>query len=84
VRELAALHVRRSRLWRVLGPRRDGVVPASAPGLERVAVQLAKALWRLGPEGHIGALVLADELVCMRDGGSARAAPAVPSPLVLA
>ncbi len=83
VQELVALHARRPRLRRLVGPRPNGAVPVSAPELERVTAQLAKELWRLGPEGHARALALADVLVSMRDGGSERAAPAAPAPVAL-
>jgi hypothetical protein len=55
------------------------MAPRSAgPELERLAVQLAKVLWRLGPDGHARALELGGELVAMRDGGSDRFGAASP------
>lgn len=81
-RELVALHARRPLLQRVLAGRPDAMAPVTGPELERLAVQLAKVLWRLGPDGHARALELGGELVAMRDGGSDRLGAASPRPLV--
>jgi hypothetical protein len=63
--EIACLHDQRSRVRRWLSGRPELSLPGSSIELERVGMHLARALQRSGPDGHVHALALADELIAM-------------------
>src|SRR3954467_8962395 len=63
--ELPPLHDQRSRVRRWLSGRPELSLPGSSIELERVGMHLARALQRSGPEGHEGAMALADDLIAM-------------------
>src|SRR4051795_12940122 len=73
--EIARLHDQRSRVRRWLSGRPELSRPGAALHVEQDGIHPARALQRSGPDGHQGALALADELIAM---APVPAAPEIP------